>query len=325
MALYQRGGVWWLDVYHEGTRIRRSTGETDRRKAKAVHDALAAECHRRPRGRHTLADAIDLWRESRQRSRRDLILAKLLIEYHGDCDLADVTPESVRQGFGQMVPGSHNRYLAVLKHALVLAKRSGWLTDLPELHMKPGARQRTEWLTREEWERLRAELQPHHRAMADMAIATGLRLGACRQIEWRWVDLQRKLVTIPPGVQKNRKPLAVPLSAAAVRVLKDQVGAHDRWVFPGPQGGQMGDFTATFQRAAARAGVPWATFHSLRHTWASWHVQNGTPLEVLQKLGGWSSIMMLMRYAHLAPSFVAQWADNATQSQVTARRKPRAA
>jgi len=36
----------------------------------------------------------------------------------------------------------------------------------------------------------------------------------------------------------------------------------------------------------------------------------GTPLEVLQKLGGWAKLEMVMRYAHLAPSFVASYANN---------------
>ena len=37
-----------------------------------------------------------------------------------------------------------------------------------------------------------------------------------------------------------------------------------------------------------------------RHTWASWHVQNGTPLHELQQLGGWSTYEMVLRYAHLS-------------------------
>jgi hypothetical protein len=37
----------------------------------------------------------------------------------------------------------------------------------------------------------------------------------------------------------------------------------------------------------------------------------GTPLEVLQKLGGWSSLAMVLRYAHLAPDHLAGYADNA--------------
>lgn len=50
-------------------------------------------------------------------------------------------------------------------------------------------------------------------------------------------------------------------------------------------------------------------WHDLRHTWASWHVQAGTPLLALKELGGWSSIDMVMRYAHLAPDHLAEHAE----------------
>ena len=48
---------------------------------------------------------------------------------------------------------------------------------------------------------------------------------------------------------------------------------------------------------AATAGFSLAT--GLRHTWASWHVQRGTSIQELKELGGWSSIEMVLRYAHL--------------------------
>ena len=52
------------------------------------------------------------------------------------------------------------------------------------------------------------------------------------------------------------------------------------------------------------------TWHGLRHTWATWHVQAGTPLDVLQKLGGWSSYSMVLRYGHHSPGYLAGFADN---------------
>jgi integrase len=70
--------------------------------------------------------------------------------------------------------------------------------------------------------------------------------------------------------------------------------------------------TKGWKSALQRAGIePTFRWHDLRHTWASWHVMSGTPLEVLQKLGGWSSLTMVMRYAHLAPDHLAGYANNA--------------
>lgn len=50
-------------------------------------------------------------------------------------------------------------------------------------------------------------------------------------------------------------------------------------------------------------------WHDLRHTWASWHIMNGTPVEVLQKLGGWEKLEMVLKYAHLAPEHLAGFAN----------------
>lgn len=46
-----------------------------------------------------------------------------------------------------------------------------------------------------------------------------------------------------------------------------------------------------WQKALVRAGIKDFRWHDLRHTW-SWHVQNGTSLQELQQLGGWSEYEM---------------------------------
>ena len=68
--------------------------------------------------------------------------------------------------------------------------------------------------------------------------------------------------------------------------------------------------TAAWRKALKRAGIEQFKWQDLRHTWASWHVHNVTPLHVLKELGGWGSYEMVQRYAHLAPEHLAKFAGN---------------
>ena len=64
-----------------------------------------------------------------------------------------------------------------------------------------------------------------------------------------------------------------------------------------------------FNKACEKAGIVDFRFHDLRHTWASWHVQAGTPLFILKELGGWETLEMVRKYAHLDASHLAEYAD----------------
>ena len=50
-------------------------------------------------------------------------------------------------------------------------------------------------------------------------------------------------------------------------------------------------------------------FHTLRHTFASWAVMLGVTLKELQELLGHASLAMTMRYAHLAPEHLKEYAE----------------
>ncbi len=50
-----------------------------------------------------------------------------------------------------------------------------------------------------------------------------------------------------------------------------------------------------------RLGLHDVSAHTCKHTWASRGVMSGMPLRILQELGGWSSLAMVQRYAHLTP------------------------
>ncbi|MFZ3328170.1 MAG: tyrosine-type recombinase/integrase, partial [Methylocella sp.] len=53
-----------------------------------------------------------------------------------------------------------------------------------------------------------------------------------------------------------------------------------------------------FRGACRRAGIEDFRPHDCRHTWATWHYRENRDLGALQKLGGWKTLSMVMRYAH---------------------------
>lgn len=114
------------------------------------------------------------------------------------------------------------------------------------------------------------------------------------------MDLVRCHALVHPDQAKAKKAIAVPLNEDAITILKNQIGKHMEYVFT-YQGKRITQVnTKAWRKALSRVGIQNFRWHDLRHTWASWHVQNGTTLQELQVLGGWSSFEMVLRYAHLS-------------------------
>ncbi|MGB5728807.1 MAG: tyrosine-type recombinase/integrase [Thiogranum sp.] len=130
------------------------------------------------------------------------------------------------------------------------------------------------------------------------------------------VDLDRRCAWIHADQAKARKAIPVPLNAEAVMVLRRQVGKHPLRVFTFAGEPVTRANNHAWRKALVRAGIENFRWHDLRHTWASWHVQQGTPLHVLQELGGWSDYEMVRRYAHLSVEHLAEYADSLSKSRL---------
>ena len=154
--------------------------------------------------------------------------------------------------------------------------------------------------------------------MASFSLATGLRAANVTGLQWSQVDLVRRVAWIHPDQAKSRRAIPVPLNTEAVLLLRQRLGTHPLYVisFHGKRITQVS--AKAWYAALVRAGISEFRWHDLRHTWASWHVQNGTPLFALQELGGWESPEMVRRYAHLAAEHLAPYADRLCALQVVA-------
>jgi integrase len=202
-----------------------------------------------------------------------------------------------------------NRTLALLRAILrKCANEWEWLDRAPQVRMLREPRRRIRFLTRNEAQRLLSELPEHLADMAAFSLATGLRASNVTGLQWSQVDLARQLAWVHPDQAKARKAIAVPLNAEAAALVSKQVGKHRTHVFSfrGQPVRQVS--TKAWYEALKRSGIEDFRWHDLRHTWASWHVQNGTPLYALQELGGWESPEMVRRYAHLSAEHLAPFA-----------------
>lgn len=307
MSLYRRGKTWWIDIVHQGDRVRESTGLADKRQAQKFHDRRRAELwQHRPAGRSWYV-AIKLWLAVGERDEADRYRLRAL--GIGDIPLEHVTADLIKARLAGKRPANWQRYRNLVLAILNCAREAGWIAETPKLPSKDLPAGRIRWLTREEWDRLLGELPAHLKPLARFALATGLRQRNVTHLEWSQVDLSRGVAWIHADQAKGRKAIGIPLSDDAMAVLRGQIGQDRRWVFP-YRGKPIGKIKTAWGKALQRAGIEDFTWHDLRHTWASWHIMNGTPIEVLQKLGGWSDIRMVLRYAHLAPEHLAGFANN---------------
>ena len=168
---------------------------------------------------------------------------------------------------------------------------------------------RVRFLTHDEAGSLLAELPQHLSDMAAFALATGLRRANITGLQWTQVDLVRRLAWIHPDRRRARKAIPVPMNPDALAVVSRQVGKHATHVFSYRGKTLRQVSTKAWWKALSRLGIESFRWHDLRHTWASWHLQNGTPLFALQKLGGWESPEMVRWYAHLSAEHLAPYAD----------------
>lgn len=337
MAIYRQkdSSLWWLDIAIGGRRIRQSTGTTDRKQAQEYHDRLKVQCWEQQRlgtkPRYTWREAVVRYlheAEGKASIHNDRHALRWLDPYLGSKTLDQIDKATVdhiiaerRKPYvctyksGQQrecKPGGDtvNRFLCTLRNLLYKARDEWeWVERVPKVKALKGGKSRIRWIKRDEADKIIAELPEHLAAMAEFSLQTGLRRANVTHLEWSQVDLARKTAWVTGDKTKNRKALAVPLSSKAVAILETWQGKHTRWVFP--KAGKPVDQTSTkaWYEALERAGTEDFCWHDLRHTWASWHVQKGTPLHVLQELGGWSSLKMVQRYAHLSGEHLRAWVE----------------
>lgn len=153
-------------------------------------------------------------------------------------------------------------------------------------------------------------LPSHLVAMVSFSLATGLRESNVTGLEWSQVDLTRRVAWVHADQAKAGRSIVVPLNNEVIILLRELQGNHSKFVFTYRGKPVKNGNKKAWRDALLKAGIVDFRWHDLRHTWASWHIQNGTPVHILQELGGWSDIRMVQRYAYLSSEHLTPYADS---------------
>ena len=323
MGIYKRGATYWIDINVQGfERIRRSAGTASREAAQELYDTLKANLWKvnklEVKQERSWAEAVIKYLTEAS-ANRDMVNMKSrlrwLDQHLGGLALTDIT-RSMIESIGEIkrkssTPATANRHLALIRTILLRAERRWeWIDKAPFVKLYSEPSRRIRWLTKPEAIRLLNECPDHLQAVVQFALSTGLREMNILKLQWLQVDLQNRQAWIHGDETKNKRSLGVPLNDTAVNTLRAQIGKHTTHVFT-YEGQPIGRANSTaWAKALERAGIKDFRFHDLRHTWASWHVQGGTPLHVLQELGGWETPAMVRRYAHLGGQQLQGYADS---------------
>ena len=291
------------------------------------------DAERRERSRVTFAEhAVDFisWAKAHHRSwAKDHSRLARVTPVLGGTKLDEITTAAIerflaglREGDRAVAPATVNRYRDLLSGLFKRAMRLGMVTanpvrGIPKLK-EPGGR--VVYLPPATKERLAYEecalseaLAPSLRRSFIVSVHTGLRWSEQAGLQWRDVDLLTGIIGV--GRSKNGYARKVPMNSVVQSAMVELATTRGR-----PDDPTEPVFTDAYRTVARRFGraveqarralseqgddathLHGYTWHANRHTFASRLVMAGVDLLTVQRLGGWRTLSMVQRYAHLAP------------------------
>jgi integrase len=203
--------------------------------------------------------------------------------------------------------GTTNRALVLVRYLYNLGRK--WkvpgMSQNPTLGLSTAPDvQRDRFLTPEETQRLIAAIHADENRTAARAILllllTGARRNEITQAKWEYVNWQKRTLLVP--LSKSGKPRAIALNAQALELLRSIPRLDgNAYIFPSETTGRPSpSLYFPWDRIRERAGLYSVRLHDLRHSYASFLVNQGISLYVVQGLLGHAHARTTQRYAHLA-------------------------
>jgi len=317
---YKKGENYYIDYYANGRRKREKIGPSKtlalnvlRKRKVEIAEGKFLDIKKEEKTR--FKDFANLYIENHlkvnNRSWRNADWAylnpanpKSLVSFFGDKYLYEITPlmiEQYKRERRQTVsPATVNRTLNVLSSMFNRAIDWDKAKENPMRKVKRYRldNQRLRYFDKAEIQALLDASSPKLKAIITLALNTGMRRGEIENLKWQDIDLQKNLICIL--AQKNGEKSYIPINEPTRQVLMAiQRHKDSPYVFC-KKSGEPHSFRKSFETALKKSGILDASFHTLRHSFASHLAMSGVDMNTIRELMRHKSLEMTQRYAHLS-------------------------
>lgn len=267
-----------------------------------------------------VAEEFIEWSKNHHRDHRHNVsrLNNHLLPYLGEYKLQDITTATVEKLRSDLLSQelerqTVKRVVSLLSSVYEFARKSDQMLVNPTRNLSRLKAQEKEMevFTRDETDQLlrQGANNSRDRVLVGLALLAGLRASETLGLTWENIDLERNQLTVTQTAQDGRlqemtksyKARLVPITPSLKAILLEHRQATRTSGLLLSDDGQKPYYQVQrmFERIKQRAGVDTnATYHGLRHTFATRAVEKGVDLPTLQKWMGHSDIKVTMRYIH---------------------------
>lgn len=227
--------------------------------------------------------------------------------YFKDTPLTEIDQAAIDNAaaaiYPRATPATRNRQVHTPVSAILKHVGAAFPLKRPKGHAGTA---RTQWLEPDEAGRLFDACDDlEFRAFLVFLTYTGARLSEALRIECRDVSLSDAGAFI--GRTKNGEARSAHLPPAVVAALAGMDMDRDGYLFRFRKNGHL---YKLMREAKRKAGLPWVTFHTCRHTYATWMRRYaGLDTRGLVGTGAWKSEKSAARYAHVVVTEESRKAD----------------
>jgi len=236
--------------------------------------------------------------------KKDLSTIKRLKDVLGAVNVRDITSvriqalQSTWKDDGYSNKTINNRSV-LLGTILKYAKELNYMNEMPKINKFKVDTKRPEFFTEQEMDRILSTAQPFLQSYLKVLLYSGVRAGELKNLKLNDIDVKNRLIRVE--VSKSHKFRTIPINNILEQLITNKIKNKTEeqiYLFEINEGRPVSDFYHRFKKLLKSLGMK-GHLHKLRHTFASWLVQNNVPIYDVQHLLGHASVQTTQRYAHV--------------------------